>query len=375
MRITEVDVYPISVPYRVPWRNRHTEEAGRPMTHLETSVLVVRTDSGIDGLGEAKGEDVPDLVRDRVTPFLRGRDPLQISRLVVDLETEFGRSRLVAGIDFALHDIAGKALDVPVYRLLGGKFRDRVPLVWTLPYLSIEDQVTEAKARFNEGFNHAIKMKVGVPGDLDHILAVARAVPGVPVRPDSNMGHSKDEALEQYRELLARGVALELVEDPCPADWDDFQELADALGIHISVHGGWSTFDDLMDLINARKPGIRCVNVMPTEWGIFRTIQIVSALECAGIGWTMGTSHDSGIKIAASLHLGTALPNRLYPADLLGPRLFVRDVLREPVALTGGYGVAPEGPGLGVSLDPAAIKKYAAETKGAARAKFLEAPR
>ena len=55
MRITGVSTYPIAIPYRVPWRNRHTEDSGRPMTHLETTILEVHTDEGISGLGEAKG--------------------------------------------------------------------------------------------------------------------------------------------------------------------------------------------------------------------------------------------------------------------------------------------------------------------------------
>ena len=95
-----------------------------------------------------------------------GRDPLQIASIVTELECRFGRSQIVAGIDFALHDIAGKALDVPVYQLLGGKTRESVPLVWTLPYLDIESQVDQAIDRVAEGFTHAIKMKVGIPGRL-----------------------------------------------------------------------------------------------------------------------------------------------------------------------------------------------------------------
>jgi len=358
VKITSIEATSISIPYRVPWRNRHTEEAGRPMTHLETTLLRVKTDEGIEGLGEARGVDVAKTIRDRFEPFLDGRDPAQISRLVPEMESEFGISTVVAGIDFALHDIKGKALGVPVYELLGGRCRDRVPLVWTLPYLSIEDQVTEATARVAEGFTHAMKMKVGVPGDLPHIVAVAKAVDPVPVRPDSNMGHSFEEALDQYGQLLREGVRFELVEDPCPLDWDDYQALSDRLGITLSVHGGWSSFEDLTGLVREAGPGIKCVNVMPSHWGIYRTAQIVAALECARIGWTMGTSHDSGIKIAASFHLGVALPNHLYPADLLGPRLHAADVVGGAARIEGGYGYVPDGSGLGVSLDEDVLERY-----------------
>ncbi len=328
------------------------------MNNLETTIVEVHTDSGISGLGEAKGADVIEKIENRVAPALSGQDPMNLATLITELERSFGNSPIVAAIDFALHDIAGKALGVPVYALLGGKIRKSVPLVWTLPYLDVEEQVQLAIERVREGFTHAIKMKVGVPGDLEHVFAVGKAIGDVPVRPDSNMGHSKQQAISQTEALQAEGIRIEMLEDPCPANWDDYQDISDQLGVDISVHGGWNSFSELADVILAAKPGIRCVNVMPTDWGILRTAQIVGALEIAGIGWTMGTSHDSSIKIAASLHLGVALTNRIYPCDLLGPRLHSADVAANPLTIAAGQGIAPETPGLGIQLNRDVLREY-----------------
>ena len=77
MRITAIETFPIAIPYVTPWRNRHTEEAGKPMANLETTVLKVHTDEGLIGIGEAKGDDVPCLVKTQVEPLLKGKDPLQ----------------------------------------------------------------------------------------------------------------------------------------------------------------------------------------------------------------------------------------------------------------------------------------------------------
>ncbi len=365
MKIERISARPVAIPYVTPWRNRHTEEAGAPMTHLRTVVLEVHTDTGITGIGEFRGDSLDDRQVQQLDELLIGADPTDISRLVPLLEEHIGRGGLVAGVDFALHDIKGKAFGVPVYQLLGGKHREKVPLVWTLPYLAIEDQVTIARERVNEGFTHAIKMKVGVPGDSEHILAVANAIGDVPIRPDSNMGHSKPEAIAQLRALQAEGARFELVEDPCPLDLDDYQEVGDALSLPISLHGGWSSFEDLNRIIRADKPAIKCVNVMPTHWGLYRSAQVVGALEAAGIGWTLGTSHDSSIKIAASFHLATALPNRLYPCDLLGPRLHADDVAAEPLHIRDGFGVAPEHPGLGVTLNENVLSKWAVKDHAA----------
>jgi L-alanine-DL-glutamate epimerase-like enolase superfamily enzyme len=202
-------------------------------------------------------------------------------------------------------------------------------------------------------------MNVGVPGDTKHLLAVSREIREIPIRPDSNMGHSKAEAIAQLTELRAEGVTFELVEDPCPTDFDDHQEIGDLLDVPISIDGGWSSFADLSKIICANKSRIGCVNIMTTYWVLYRSVQIVGALEAAGIGWTLGTSHDSSIKISAALHLGTAMPNRIYPCDLLEPRFHVDDVAVEPLEITAGYGTAPEKPGLGVDLNEAVMARWA----------------
>lgn len=360
MKITGIETFPIAIPYYSPWRNKHTEVAGKPVTHMETTILKVHTDEGIVGLGEAKGGDIPSVIADRVVPMLKGRDPLDLGALLAEIEATFGPSTILAGIDFALHDIAGKAMNVPVYQLMGGKVRERVPLTWTIAYRSLEEQVLEARSRVEEGFTNVLKMKVGVPGDLERVLRVADVAGDVPIRPDSNQGHDKETAIAQTKELRAQGVNIELLEDPSPSDWDDYQEIYEETGVGISVHAGWSSLADLAGIIRADKSGIRCVNIMPTTWGIRRTAQIAGALETAGIGWTMGTSHDSAIKSAASLHLATAVTNHVYPIDILGPLLREAHVASTPLTLESGFGVAPDAPGLGIELDEDVLKRYAA---------------
>ncbi len=359
IKITRIEAQAVSIPYRYPWRNKHTEERGQPMTHLDTTVIQVHTDSGIIGLGEARGSDVRRAIKGKYEPLLKGRNPMDIERVLMDLERRFGQSRILGGIDFALHDITGQALNVPVYQLLGGKVRDQVPLIWTMPYRSIDEQVKEVKQRVSEGFTHVVKMKVGVAGDQEHVQAVAEAAGGVPLRPDNNQGHDANMALKQFRALKENGVLMELIEDPSPSDWDAYQHLSDELDVGISVHAGWKSLQDLADLIRANKPGIRCVNITFAAWGIRRTLQIAGILECAGIGWSMGTSHESGIKTAAALHVGSAVRNHLYPADILGPMLHVADVLAEPSDMGAGYGVPSDKPGLGISLNEDVLKEYA----------------
>jgi L-alanine-DL-glutamate epimerase-like enolase superfamily enzyme len=366
IEITRIEAIPVTIPYVIPWRNKHTELAGEALTHLHTNVLKVHTNEGIVGLGEARGDDVVSAVTGRVQRFLEGRNPLDIEGVLNGMEEELGWSRLCAGIDFALHDIAGKFHDVPVYALLGGKAREAVPLVWTLPYVDTNTQIAQATERVAEGFTHAVKMKVGVAGDQDHVLAVAEAIPNVLLRPDNNQGHDADTAIAQFKGLLDAGVKLEMVEDPSPSNWDDYQRISDALGVGVSVHAGWKSLKDIGSLIRANKPGIVCVNVTFSNWGIRKSIQIAGALECAGIKWSMGTSHESGIKTAAALHTGCVARNEMAPADVLGPRLFEGDVLTEALDIKAGYGRPFDKPGLGITLSEEALELYAPDRAPAA---------
>lgn len=109
----------------------------------------------------------------------------------------------------------------------------------------------------------------------------------MPIRPDNNQGLDLQTVLKQSEVLKANGVSLEMLEDSTLSNWDDYQMLAESLGVGILVHEGWSSLTDLGDLIKADKPGIRCVNITMGQWGIGRTVKIAGALECGGIGWSM----------------------------------------------------------------------------------------
>ena len=361
MKITAVEATTVSIPYRIHWRNLHTErEGGLARTELETTILQVRTDAGIEGVGEVRGGRV---ARDAVAAMrshVLGADPLAIDRLLDQVQAATGWGDALVGLDIALHDILGKALDAPLYQLLGGRYRERVPFVWTLGIKDLPQRVAEAQEMVAAGWRHAIKLKVGVAYDVEHVVAVSQAIGEVPVRPDSNMGHPKDEALAMLRDMQRQGVRFELVEDPCPTDFAAYREIAEEIGVGISLHGGCRTPDELRAIVQAERPGVVCVNLDPLTWGVRGVVRVAHALEAVGIGCTMGPSHATGIKSAVGIHLATALRPMRYPHDLLGPLILADDLLEEPLQIAAGWAVAPDGPGLGVALDRAALERLSA---------------
>ncbi|MDA4133028.1 MAG: mandelate racemase/muconate lactonizing enzyme family protein, partial [Thaumarchaeota archaeon] len=95
-------------------------------------LVKVYTDTGLSGLGEAYAGTMGGRMLDLLRPFIMGEDPLDVDRLYWKMysafQRELGASLLatISGIETALWDIAGKEMHVPVYRLLGGKYRDQV---------------------------------------------------------------------------------------------------------------------------------------------------------------------------------------------------------------------------------------------------------
>ena len=139
MLIEKVLCYPAEIAYKKPW-----VISGGP-TSVAANVLVqIVTDEGLVGVGE--GSPVPaygdetqgtilHAIRDNLAAVLIGRDPFEAEALAHDMDKRLhGHHFAKATIDLALYDLRGKALGVPVYQLLGGKFRKVSSFVQLLAY-------------------------------------------------------------------------------------------------------------------------------------------------------------------------------------------------------------------------------------------------
>ena len=140
MKITAIEVTPVCVP-RLRAYGGVVRTALGPADVSEHGIVRVRTDEGLTGLGEISSVFArrgPLLYRDvdeRLAPALIGRDPLAITGALRAMETQLPDGQLaIAGVEMALWDLAGKALGVPVYTLLGGRVRERIPLSYSVPH-------------------------------------------------------------------------------------------------------------------------------------------------------------------------------------------------------------------------------------------------
>ncbi len=369
MKITSVETVGVKLPMAFMYRAGHAFAYDLPGRDYTGSLIInIRTDEGVTGIGDVaiKGGR-PEEVRaaklyvdTTLAPYLLGKDPFDIEALTNQLwQANWHQNAVyVAGIDIALHDLMGKALGVPVYKLLGGRARPRVPLTWNVPAdADINVMVHQAAAAVEDGFTNAIKIKTGTAWDVPAMVAIQKAIgPDVPLRPDDNGTFRAGDSIQRFRRAREQGAVYELLEQPVPnADLPGLRRVSSALGERVMYHVGY--VERVMAHAIIAQNAADAVSVPVFRHGLRQAAQLVKAFEVASIGCAMGSGLEGSIAATAAIHLATALQNMCYPVDTLGPLWFAEDILKERPEFGHGFAVAPDGPGLGIELAPAQMEK------------------
>lgn len=217
MKITAIKVYAVNIP---TLKTYQVAVMGT-ITSTQSVIVEVFTDEGIVGIGESDpslvftGESqhtVMAMLEHHLGPVVLGMDPLGIEAIHARLESVcVGNPFAKAAIDLACHDLLGKALGVPVYQLLGGLVRERIPIMWSLGSDPPEVNAREAAAKVEEGYR-TIGLKLGIlppDADLERVKLVRQTVgDDVQLRCDANQGWSVGTAISMIRKLEELGVAM-----------------------------------------------------------------------------------------------------------------------------------------------------------------------
>ena len=368
MKITAVETLFVRIPMAFSYAGGASAARGGTRIEYTGSVIVkLHSDEGYVGLGDVivkggnpvEGRATKLYVDERLAPVLIGQDPFDLEALLDQLwgANLHQSSIFVAGVDIALHDLVCKALGIPLYKFLGGKARERVPLTWNVP--SNPDtsiMVRQATEAVEKGFTNVVKVKCGAPWDVEALAAIQKVVGDVPLRPDDNGAFPAGESIVRYRRARDLGVSFELLEQPAPnTDLAGLRRVGDALGERVMYHVGYVEPVVAVELIRQNVADV--VSVPVFRHGVRQATQMVRAFELASIGCAMGSGLESSIAATAAIHVATALRNMRYPVDTLGPLWFAEDVLKERPEFGAGFARAPEAPGLGIELDDRQVEK------------------
>ncbi len=371
MKIVDVRGTTVTVPLEAPLLHSNGAHWGR----FVRTVVEVETDNGLIGLGElgGGGEGAEMAVRG-LRDYLLGHDPFQLESLRFVLANPTAslynnRTQLLAAVEFACLDLVGKHLGVPVYDLLGGRLRDRVPFASYL-FFRYADPVTgrgelrtpeqlaqharELKQR--HGFRtHKLKGGVFAP---DHELECYRALAAETgddlLRYDPNCALSVAQA-RRFGRAIAE-LPNEYFEDPT---WglNGMRQLRD-LGLPLATNTVVVNFEQLAT--NVRDPAVDVILLDTTFWGGIRPcVKAAGVCETFQLGVAVHSSGELGIQLATMLHLGAVLPNLDHAADAHYHHLTDDIITGGKMSYVDGSIAVPDSPGLGVTLDRTKLDRYA----------------
>jgi glucarate dehydratase len=363
------------------------------------TIVELKTNDGITGVGETYGGDGPvaalEAVRDRVT----GMDPFQLARLYQQMNQPVANTgdrsqtylvpgenpldqhaRTFAAIEIACLDIIGKATGKPVCDIIGGRVRDAVPFSAYLFYKQVgggglgddrrEDEygevlgaaaaVREAKQMIAQYGFREIKLKGGVlPPDVE--ISTIRALrqefgDTYPLRIDPNCAWSVETSVEVGRALRDELSGGGYLEDPCP-NLDGMAEVRRRL-VAENNHTPFASnvaVTNFADVSRARSlDAVQIVLCDPHYWGGMRQVQHLSHM-CGvlGMGLSMHSNSHLGVSLMAMTHVAAACPNLTYACDTHYPwQTSVDEVVAGGrIPFENGSVRIPNKPGLGVDLD------------------------
>ncbi|MFJ6435255.1 glucarate dehydratase family protein [Streptomyces sp. NPDC091416] len=385
LRITGVRITPVA--FRDP---ALLNAVGVHEPYALRAIVEVGTGEGLVGLGETyadeghlrrlraaadalTGMDVYALgaMHRKVAEALAGDDGTGGSGLTGMIATSSAVDRVFSPFEVACLDLQGKAAGRPVSDLLGGAVRDSVPFSAYLFHkwaghpggepddwgaaLDPDALVAQARRMIAEYGFTAVKLKGGVrppEEEVEAVLALREAFPGVPLRLDPNAAWSVPTSVAVARRL--EGV-LEYLEDPTPG-LAGMAEVARQTPVPLATNMCVVAFEHLAPAV--RQDAVQVVLSDHHYWGgLHRSKQLSGICDTFGMGLSMHSNSHLGISLAAMTHLAAATPHLTYACDTHWP--WKTEEVVEPGVLefTDGSVQVPEGPGLGVELDRDALAR------------------
>ncbi len=374
MRICRLACTSVRIPFGTPFVTAHGTLVAR-----ESLILRLDTDDGATGWGEASAvpgfggshAEVEAVVRRLAHRILSRtleeaekavRLPSQADSRSADPEPVAGRADLAArfGLDTTIQDLRGQSAGRPLAALLAAEPARAVAVNATVSAVQTAEAVTAARWARTAGFD-CVKLKAGVAGseeeESERIAAVRDAVgPGVTLRIDANGAWQPEQAIRIIGALYPLG--LEYVEQPVVAgDLAGMARVRTSVRTPIAADEPAGGREDVRRVIEAGAADV--IVLKPMLAGTLReALDIAALVREAGLGATVTSTLDSGVGVAAALHLAAALPASPV-CGLATAALLAGDLLSESLPVERGAMPVPRRPGLGVRIDPVQLARYA----------------
>lgn len=360
MKVRRVNVSRFSIPLSTP----AGDATHGVFDHFTLVTVRILTSDHLEGVGytytvgKAGGRAIASLIQDDLGPLVTGRDPRRVEALwqaMWQCTHYVGRggpaSFAISAMDIALWDLKAKALQEPLWRMLGG-FEPRVQAYASGIdlHLTLDELVAQTRRSLDAGFR-AFKMKVGRPSlrdDLHRVEAVRALVgPGIPLMVDANMAWSVDQAIRASR-MLAELDVFWLEEPTAPGDVRGHARIQREGALPLAAGENLHTLDEFEAMISAGAVAYPEPDVTNCG-GITAWMKIARLAECRNLPVTSHGAHDLHVSLLA------AVPNASF-LEIHGFGL--EGYARSSVSVRSGFAEPSENPGHGVEFQWKELRRH-----------------
>lgn len=356
MRIDEVELRVIRLPYRTPWITSYG------VTSEKVAVLAFVRSDGVEGYGEGVMEPLPlfreetiagalDLLRNALVPGLLGGPDLETPDDLGDRWVHLRANPMAkATLELAVWDCWARQRGEPLGRLIGGS-RSAIEVGASLGIEEPAAMVETVGRHLAEGYRR-IKLKVKPGADLATLDAVRAAHPDAPLSVDANSAYSLADLdhLKAFDEFDLRYIEQ-------PLHWDDLTDhavLAAELRTPVCLDESLTSLDRVRAALDLGSCSVVSMKVGRVG-GLSTARRIHDLCVARAVPLWCGGMLETGIGRAHNIHLAT-LPGFTLPGDTASAsRTYARDIVNEPLEADAGMMPVPPGPGIGVSLDMAVL--------------------
>jgi L-Ala-D/L-Glu epimerase len=354
MKIQKISVGETKVALKQPFKT-----ALRTVNEVHSLVVIIATDNGLKGFGEAPATavitgDLIDSMRaglDLIAPQLIGVSLSDFNATLLKIQRSVvHHNSLKAALEIALFDLRAQSMQVPLYQLLGGG----QPRLKTDITISLNDgatMVSDCVSAVKQGFD-ALKIKLGASNwkdDVDRVVAIYKAVgPNIALCLDANQAWLPKQAVQILRQLEAQNIAITFVEQPVKAnDLAGLKFVTDNTLTPVLADEAVFSALDAAHILQTQAADIINIKLMKTA-GISQAIEIANLTRRANRFCMIGCMLEGAISVTAAAHFAVAHQDVIRYIDLDGPQLCAGSAISGGLVMDGPFLSLSDAPGLGI---------------------------
>ena len=316
-------------------------------------IIEIELQNGMIGIGETY-RSAPEFAIREAVAILVEKDILKLNWKNLPIKDQ----RVYESFETAILDLVGQLLNVPVYQLLGGGYRTEIECMGWTGRRTPEEAASKAFESMSKG-HRVFKFKCADDDSIsdwfDHIHAVCKNE--IKILLDPNQRWKDVETTLRLMKNVPSEMMFGLEDPIAHHDIKGYRFLKEQFSFPIYRHISLPYHQEMSDIVGFIKAD--AADGYNFNGSAYQCILLSEISNLEGKSCWRGSEVDLGISETMGLHIAAASINCTLPADIFGELVRENDLINQPILIENGRAAVPQLPGLGVTLDYAALEKYA----------------